>query len=208
MRNIYHITHVSNLKGIVDAGGLWCDSQRAQLAMPSIDIAHATLKQRRRSKHVPVAAGGTLADYVPFYFTVRSPMLYALAQRAVETYQGSQEEIIYLVISIERVFSSPCQWCFTDGHAVEAFSRFFDDLAMLDGLDWDIIADRNWADTSIDPDRKRRKQAEFLIYQFVPWTWIAEIAVASAQMAMRVNQILGSTPNRPAIRTRTGWYYR
>lgn len=35
-------------------------------------------------------------------------------------------------------------------------------LADLERLDWNAIRSRHWADTPEDPDRKRRKQAEFL----------------------------------------------
>ena len=42
-----------------------------------------------------------LADYVPFYFAPRSPMLYAIYKCNVQDYTGSQEEIVYLVSTVE-----------------------------------------------------------------------------------------------------------
>ena len=42
------------------------------------------------------------ADYVPFYFGPKSPMLYAIKQGKVEGYQG-QREIVYLVAAAEEI---------------------------------------------------------------------------------------------------------
>ena len=51
------------------------------------------------------------------------------------------------------------------------FTDFFDDLKDLDKIDWDLMQSRYWNDTNDDPDRKRRRQAEFLVHEFFPWSW-------------------------------------
>ena len=50
---------------------------------------------------------------------------------------------------------------FTDGHAIMQLSKFYDDLGYLTEIDWDIMEEKYWRDTIEDPDRKRRRQAEF-----------------------------------------------
>lgn len=165
---IYHITHIDNLPSIVADGGLWCDTERRHLLARHVTIAYENLKERRRRKAVTVGAGGVLADYVPFYFCPRSPMLYAIAKGYVTSYRGSQTELIYLVSSVERVIEGEHRWCFTDGHALEHFSNFYSDYHDLDKLDWPVIRNRYWQATLDDPDRKRRKQAEFLVHRFFP----------------------------------------
>ena len=84
-------------------GGLWCDAERLARRLGSVGIAHQHIKERRARKVVPVASGGTLADYVPFYFAPRSPMLFAIHKGAVEDYRESQREILHLVSSIDAV---------------------------------------------------------------------------------------------------------
>jgi len=68
MTRLFHITHVANLPGIIAAGGLWCDAMCAARGATVVGIAHQHIKDRRAAKRVRVAVGGTLADYVPFYF--------------------------------------------------------------------------------------------------------------------------------------------
>jgi hypothetical protein len=79
--SIYHITHMDNLARILQTKGLWCDVQRKSLGFDLVGIAHQGLKDRRartparRRDGRSVAAGGMLANYVPFYFTNRSPTM-------------------------------------------------------------------------------------------------------------------------------------
>ena len=74
---IFHITHVENLASIIREGGLRCDREAAERGLAEVGIAHQHIKDRRAGRRVPLPPGGTLDDYVPFYFAPRSPMLYS-----------------------------------------------------------------------------------------------------------------------------------
>ncbi len=66
-----------------------------------------------------------------------------------------------------------------------------------------------WRNTDDDNDRVRRRQAEFLVHNEVPWTALGGIAVKSAQMRNRVLEILGIHPEcvwHP-LEVRENWYY-
>jgi hypothetical protein len=63
-----------------------------------------------------------------------------------------------------------------------------------------------WADTDDDGDRKRRRQAEFLVLNFFPWTLIDEIVVCDELASEQVRRHLGG-PALPAVRVNRGWYY-
>jgi hypothetical protein len=54
-------------------------------------------------------------------------------------------------------------------------------------------------DTTEDGDRKRRRQAEFLVHRFFPWTLVDEIGVMTRQMAHDVQQILQTSAHRPQV---------
>jgi hypothetical protein len=208
--DIYHITHIDNLSGILGEGGLWSDSERLHQGASQVTIAYEDLKLRRRQRVVPVGVGGVLADYVPFYFCTRSPMLYAIARGQVVNYQRGQDEIIYLVSSVEQVIQAENAYCYTDGHALEQISRFFTDAEILDEvLDWPVIHSGSWGGTLGDPDRRRRKQAEFLVHRFFPLTLTVSIGVANNEMARRINEILTDATPRPkiSIEVRRRWYY-
>ena len=71
---IVRITRIANVPWIL-ANGLHCRSSAAQ--DPDLEeIGNPDLIEKRTRRIVPVPPGGTLSDYVPFYFTPYLPMLY------------------------------------------------------------------------------------------------------------------------------------
>lgn len=213
MTLIYHITNLNNLKKITDCGGLWCDAERLRQRFACVGIAHEELKRKRARKSVlnqamePLAVGGTLADYVPFYFSNRSPMLFSIHCGNVAGYAGGQANVVYLVSSVETVVAGKRQWCFTDGHAIEAVTKFYDNTDQIDSVDWPVIRDWSWKNTPSDPDRKRRKQAEFLVAGSVPWTYFHCIGVIDEQRRQRVAGIIANLDHQPRIVIEPNWYY-
>jgi hypothetical protein len=73
-RLIWRIVHRDNIPWILD-NGLNC-ANSGVLAPNWVDIGNKELIDRRSQRHVPIAPGGTLSDFVPFYFTPFSPMMY------------------------------------------------------------------------------------------------------------------------------------
>ena len=92
-----------NLPSILQYGGLYCDNERLGTNLPSVGIAHNHIKERRARRGVTRANRGTLADYVPFYFAPRSPMLYSIGGGFVEGYADGEDPILHLVTSAEVV---------------------------------------------------------------------------------------------------------
>lgn len=70
---IWRIVHRDNIPWILD-NGLHCGNSLVQ-AENWINIGNPELIGKRAGHPVPVGTGGTLHDYVPFYFTPFSPML-------------------------------------------------------------------------------------------------------------------------------------
>ena len=66
---------------------------------------------------------------------------------------------------------------------------------------------RYWYDTIKDPDRKRRRQAEFLVYQTCPWELIHEIGTVNQSMKTAVEGMLQLSQHRPLVVVRRAWYY-
>lgn len=198
---------MNNLPGIIAAGGLRCDGLRAQNCGGIVGIAHQHIKDRRAKRKVPCAAQGTLSDYVPFYFAPRSPMLYTIHQGNVNGYAGGQRPIVHLVSSVEQAIGMGNPWCFTDGHAVMAYSRFFCHLDNLKEVDWPLMKSRLWYDTDSDPDRTCRRQAEFLAHQSFPWTAMAEIGVVDDGIRLQVETALAGSDHKPPVVVHEDWYY-
>jgi hypothetical protein len=134
-------------------------------------------------------------------------MLYAIHRGNVEGYDGSQASVLHLVTSAESVAESGLAYTFTNGHAEMMISDFYADLSHLDQIDWEIMRAIIWRDTNEDGDRKRRRQAEFLVHQCFPWPMITEIGVISSRVAEDVNSILDGHEHRPMVVVHRDWYY-
>ena len=208
MTFIYHITHIDNLLLILNSGGLIAKNRLKQQQINHLDIAYEGIQDRRARTPVPCVSGGVLHDYVPFYFAPRSPMLYAIRNGRVAGYSQGQKPVIHLVAEAEAIEAENIAFAFTDGHAVMAYSEFYKDLQALESvIDWDIMKDNYWADTPEDGDRKRRRQAEFLVYQFCPWRLITKIGVIDRIIKFQVEQILKNINYKPTIEVYPNWYY-
>ena len=158
---------------------------------------------------MPVDPGGTLEDYVPLFFSTRPPMIIVISSGAVDGYDGPQEEVIYLVSSIASITSTDCRWCFTDGHAKEGMTTFFTDLEDLNCIDWAVISNWDYRPTLEDPDKKRKKQAEFLVHSRLPWECIEAIGIMSDKIEGSVQEILDAShsPHIPRINIQSNWYH-
>jgi len=136
-------------------------------------------------------------------------MLFQLKTGWVQGYNEGQEPIIYLKWNAQGVQASGADFAFTDGHGLAAFTSWFDDLDLLDEVDWTMVNQTYWSDKPSDNDRKRRKQAEFLVRDKVAWSRIEEIAVYNDAAKQRVVGILTQFPSRthPPVSIRRDWYY-
>ena len=77
---VFHITHWENLPSILQAGGLAAKNLLARGGITCRSIAFPSVQDRRSRTTVPCGPGGTLHDYVPFFFAARSaPFAYALS---------------------------------------------------------------------------------------------------------------------------------
>ncbi|MDZ4831463.1 MAG: DUF4433 domain-containing protein [Phycisphaerae bacterium] len=202
--NIFHITHFSNLASIIGGGELWCDALCTDARTTRGDagprsIAHEHIKRRRAQTVVPVSPRGTLADYVPFYFAPRSPMLFAISRGSVRGYDEGQEPIVHLVSNVASAMALRRPWCFTDGHLAVTILRFFTTIDELARLDWSVMNAEYWSDTPADPDKCRRRQAEFLVHQRFEWRSVTELGVQSAAMRRRIEDALRDSAHQALV---------
>ena len=207
MTSIYHTTHFDNLPGLLARGEILSDSLIQAAGLRPRSIAHGNIKHRRANTMVTACQGGRVSDYVPFYFCPRSPMLYAIHGSYVEGYPGGQAQVLHLVLDAESIASAGAPCCHTDGHAAMQPLSFHSGVSGLSALDWEVIHNPIWRNTQEDNDRKRRKQAEFLVWQRVPWTHVSRIGVINATMASAVTNLLAGTAHRPSVEIQPDWYY-
>ena len=205
---IYHFTHVANLPGIMGSNALLSDNACAAHGIAYQRIGYPHIKDRRREYLIRVPPHGCIGDYVPFYVAPRSPMLYVISRGGVPGYAGNQDDIVYLVSSVQAIVAAKLPMVFTNGQANHAHTTHFDSMnAMRSQIDWPLMAARHWADTDADPQRKRRRQAEVLVYSRLPWQLVEGIAVRKAEVARRVRDVVQNPNRAPHVVIKPGWYY-
>jgi hypothetical protein len=134
-------------------------------------------------------------------------MLFAISRGNVEGFTGGQQSIVHLVSTAQAVQAAGLGFVFTDGHGIMAFTEFFDDLAHLDEVDWPLMEARYWADTDDDLDRKRRRQAEFLVHRRFPVALIQGIGVINEGKKQETEALLTEFGLAIPVAVKRGWYY-
>jgi len=206
---ILRFIHVDNLHILLQRGGLHAPNCEPDNGLIYKTIHNIDIQSERRTRPINCGPRGVIHDYASFYFGPRSPMLYQLHTHWKVEYDEGQEPIIYLVSTAQAVQKSGMDFVFSDGHGIARYTSWFDDLKDIDEVDWDVVYEKIWRDTDDNPDRQRRKQAEFLVYRFCDWSLIHEIAVINISMKRRVEEILSGFPanmNRP-VNIQPDWYY-
>ena len=208
LRPVMHFTHVENLPGILTAGCLQADSLVDRSLALRVEAGDLAVKARRKERRVPVAPFGRVADYVPFYFAPRSPMLLTLARGNVPTYSGGQDPLVYLVAAAEAAAATGQQCLFSDGNCASPLTRFFGDLALLGSVvDWELMTARMWANTPDDQDRMRRRMAELLVHQRLPVGCVSLIVVRHETIKTQVEAILAAHGTAIPVTVRPWWYF-
>jgi hypothetical protein len=183
------MVHVDNVDHILSHGMF---TRHHPLADPGyINIGDWNLIGQRNDHPVDIdPPNGTLGEYIPFYFGPLSPMLYNIMTGYRGIIQRPQDEIVYMGCRVSTLVEHCGEWSFTDGHAKNAISRFYNDLASLGQVDWSIVGERHWRNTDDDYDRIRRKQAEFLVKHHVPLQCIGGIIVFNDERKKFVDSIV------------------
>lgn len=162
---IFRITHRDNVPWLLE-NGLHCASSSTQ--DPNfVSIGKPDLIERRQSRRVPIPPGGTLADYIPFYFTPCSPMLYNI-HTGHGVRQRENAEIVVLVSSLDQLDQHELPYVFTDRHAYLVTARFFQNRSDLRHIDFGLLQSKDFKRDREDPDKFDSYQAESLVHGQIP----------------------------------------
>lgn len=165
------------------------------------------LIDKRSSHTIPIAPHGTLADYVPFYFTPHSMMLFNINTGYNSVIKRSNDEIVILVSTLPWVAKAGVKFVFTNGHAYMKGTDYFNDLSQLDQIDWEILKRRDFKKSADDIDKSRRYQAEALIYQHLPTSALKGIACYNQGRADRVRAEITKRHLALPVKILPSWYF-
>lgn len=172
------MTHVDNIPHILQHGITHRNSINAN---PNyISIGDSSLIGNRNTREVSITNGEVgdgfyekiiIGDFIPFYFGLRTPMLYVIQKGGNFVPKITPpEQIVYCVSNVQKIVEEGLLFYFTDGHATNNLTTFFD-RGKIDEVN--LLVDlkaanlKYWKDDS-DLDLKRRKESELLIKNDVP----------------------------------------
>lgn len=202
-KRVYHITDVTNLAAIIATTGLLSDARMQ--GVPATVIGHGHIKERRlTSAQVTCAEGQAfVGEFVPFYYSPRSVMLYTVNTGAPGRPAGCQKTIVHLVTDSDALIALGREWAISDGNAGAAHTSFYNNVGAFDQLDWPSIEATYWQ------GKQHQKCAEFLVKDFVPWSAIKGVGCYDEEVAEEVRRVVeaGADPHRPLIAVKREWYY-
>ena len=217
---LFHMTAIDNLEMICQQGALLSKTKSEQLDLQYHNIAHDGAQGARSIKTVNNPPGGLIHEFVPFYFAPRSPMLSAIHNGQVQNCNYDQTGIIYFETTIELARQNGLQdFAFYDRNATKDYSVCYTDLKQLkDVVDWQTMTETPWLDgfckyffdRHSEPryvDRMEKRQAEFLIKEEVPLTWMTRIGVINPTREQEVNAILARNGVNLTVDVMTDWYF-
>jgi hypothetical protein len=215
---IFHITPIDNLASIARAGALLCKTAAVTQGLAIANIAYEHIQGRRAVRAIPIAPGGTLHNYVPFYFAPRSPMLLTIDRGNVPGCDYRQDDIVHMVAHAQTIRDDGHRFVFSDVHAALDIAQFFDDLGHLREIDWGIFFEppllggyckywNNRPQSRRHVRRQESRQAEFLVHQRVPIGAISLIGVRTAEGEARIRAALAGAGWEPELRIEPAWYY-
>lgn len=181
---LYRMTHIENIPHVLEYGLTHRTSERANQSFRPIGDASLITSRNR----FQLLNGHKLGDYIPFYFGVRMPMLFVIQRGYNSVKVTDAENIVYCVSSVQKIINLQLNFVFTDGHAIDSFSNQYSlkDIAKIDSIiDWNAVKAVFWKDEH-DLDKKRRKEAEFLIAQDIPAEGVIGFFVFNDSARMRL----------------------
>jgi hypothetical protein len=201
---IFRITHVDNIPWIFEHG-LHC--RNSAIHDPNYhEIGNPELIDKRAHREVPIPPGGTLSDYIPFYFTPYSPMLLNIKTGYGGMIQTPMSQIAILVSSL-RWLSGKMPFVFTDRHAYLATAEYYNDLSELKQIDWPSLRARDFKRDPDNPERFERYQAEALVYQHLPIDPLAGVACRDAAAAKPIQAAVEKRGLSFKVLVQPGWFF-
>lgn len=187
----YRITHIDNLPLIIRDG--ICAKNHENASEEFVPIGNPDIIAKREDEPVKIEGFGNLSDYVPFYFTPRSVMLYNILTGYYEPIvkKRAEEEILVIRCRITNLFNNK-KCFFTDAMASVNISKHYDDLKNINEINWHAIHNSDFQNTIDNLDKRRKYQAEFLVYNHVPLDLVESLHVYDEDTKQFVKQELNN----------------
>lgn len=156
---------------------------------------------------MPAAPGGSLDDYVPFYFTPLSPMLLNIKTGRNGVTQRPMRDIVVLVSSLHALVEQNLPFLFSDRHAYLEAAQFSSDLGDLGRLDWERLRATDFRRDPNDLAKFERYQAEALVHRHLPAQALRAIVCLGTAEEARLRDLVQDQDIATQIVARPGWFF-
>lgn len=207
-QRIYHVTHISNLAGILESGALLADASKARGTRPAVDISSAENRESRRATLVAGQGSFSVARYVPFFLspnasvwdTIRAQV--ADPRLTLDAHGSDAYDFVILVSTVKKVRDartgeSDSAAVVTDGDAAGMLTRF--------GTTTED-AQRILRKLRANPESEGILEAEFLVEEAFPYELVTLIGVANDRVRDAVKPILAASAHRPKVAVYPPWF--
>jgi len=202
---IFRILHRSNLPWILDNG---IHARNGEKFDPNYrNIGNLELIDKRARRTVQIPPGGTLNDYVPFYFTPYSIMMFNIKTGYGGIPKLPNDDIVILVSSLHKLVEEDVPFIFTNQHAYPQIAEYFSDLSDLDNVDWPLLQSRNFKHDPDDPGKKERYQAEALVWKHVPVSALLGVCCHSEAVEAQIKSEIEDRDLELRTVVRPTWYF-
>jgi hypothetical protein len=197
---IFRIVHKDNMPKVW-ANGCQC---RNNAVGKYVEIGNLDLISKRNSRAVPCGPGGTLSDYVPFYFTPYTPMLYNIKTGYNGFPKKPVADIVILISSLHKLKAEGIDFVFSDRHAYLKTALFSNDIADLNRIIWPTLQDRNFRKD--DLERFEKYQAEALVHKQVPLSALSGIVCYNDSVRTELQTAANTVGATVKIVAQPSWY--
>lgn len=201
---LFRMTHIENVAHILQFGITHTNSANANENYKP--IGDTSIIGARTNFQMPKGKHPYLSDYIPFYFSFRTPMLYVMQKGFNMVAPTAPHDIVYCVCTIQGLIDLNLPFVFTNGHAINTFTTYYEkeEVARIDELlDWKAIKSTFW-NSETDLDLKRRKEAEFLVGENIPINAVKGFVVYNETAK---NTLLGLAVADKKIIVRPNYYF-
>jgi hypothetical protein len=172
-----------------------------------VGIGNSDLIAKRATREVPVDPGGCLNDYVPFYFTPYSPMMYNIKTGYNGITKRANAEIAIAVSTLHRLDELDVPFVFSDRHAYLRTAQFSSDVSDLDRIDWPALQRRDFKRDINDPEKVERYQAEALVHRMCPVKALLGIGFFDEPTARSFDAIAEESRVSVKLQAMPKWYF-
>ena len=199
---LYHVTHISNLPGILETGSLLADA-----ATPVVDISSPENRDARKTVFVAGQQDSPVAAFVPFFLSPDASLWRSIrsgkpdARLSKDVAALAVNDFVVLVTTIAAASidddSALSNVVVADGDAAGSLTPFAANAAS---------AVRMLRKLRTDEETEALLEAEVLVADRVPVEKIALIGVANVVVRETVKRMLADTPYATKVAAYTPWF--